>query len=316
MRYIYLQVSKFRNWQKFLDSSDSSVVARYVSRYSRRCARLEGVWVDCRYSSNHSWPWHGRGENSGSGRFAPRQKSAGSVEYDAGRSSELVWTLWEDKDVVPLPQPGIDLRCYGRTVSSCSTECVRIRTSPFDACHSLTPIGPSVCHEFRASMANSVPSPNRQSTTYSKMWIIGTILATPAQSSRLNESPVPQQTEITEGSNTGLSWWIPYPSRSCQSTPIFAHNLNTNYSEGKWKKGRRSRIESRSDEMRLIVKIGNRGRGVTEHPIYCRTADKVTLRGPLNDARALHSKPSGFKSGLQNRYLNWFLSADLEVINR
>ena len=32
-----------------------------------------------------------------------------------------------------LPQPGIDWPRFGRPFSSCSTECVRIRTSPFDA---------------------------------------------------------------------------------------------------------------------------------------------------------------------------------------
>ena len=55
---------------------------------------------------------------------------------------------------------------------------------------------------------------------------------------------------------------------------------------------------------------------MTEHPIYCLAADKVTPHGPLNDARALHSKLSGVKSDLQNRYLNGLLSAGLEVINR
>ena len=55
---------------------------------------------------------------------------------------------------------------------------------------------------------------------------------------------------------------------------------------------------------------------MTDHPIYCLTVDKATLRGPLNDARALHSHLTGFKSGLPNRHLNGLLSARLEVTNR
>jgi hypothetical protein len=40
--------------------------------------------------------------------------------------------------------------------------------------------------------------------------------------------------------------------------------------------------------MWLIVKTGNGGRSVTDHPVYCLTVDKVKLRGQLNDPRALH----------------------------